>query len=131
MEPDGGEWVLMLWAAWGKDKTVNYLKALSKNNIVFGAGSTARTEMLAAGAFKIDLRLNLHRVPEFQKEGAPIEWVRTDPIYRGPRQDSLQSALRIPMPPYFLLIFLRRPRDNRRTTMLREDSCRIRESRAN
>ncbi len=34
MEPDGGEWVLMLWAAWGKDKTVNYLKALSKNNIV-------------------------------------------------------------------------------------------------
>ena len=80
MEPDGGEWVLMLWAAWGKDKTVNYLKALSKNNIVFGAGSTARTEMLAAGAFKIDLRLNLHRIPEFQKKGAPIEWVRTDPI---------------------------------------------------
>jgi hypothetical protein len=47
---------------------------------IFGAGSTARTEILAAGAFKIDLRLNLHRIPEFQKKGAPIEWVRSDPI---------------------------------------------------
>lgn len=84
MDKDGGDWVLMLWAAWGKEKTVNYLKNLAKNNIVLGAGSRARTEMLTAGALKIDLRLNLHQILEYQKKGAPLEWVRTDPIVSRP-----------------------------------------------
>ena len=80
VDKDGGKWVLMLWGAWGKEKTVSYLKNLAKNNIALGAGVTARTEMVAAGAFKIDLRLNLHRVIEYQQKGAPLEWVGTDPI---------------------------------------------------
>jgi len=80
MDRDAAEWVLMLWAAWGKERALNYLKALAKNNIVFGAGQTARLEMLGAGAFKIDLRLNLFRVLQYQKKGAPVDWVRTDPI---------------------------------------------------
>lgn len=80
MDKDGGEWVLMMWAAWGKERTVNYLKNLAKNNIVMGAGATARTELLAAGAYKIDLRLNLNRILDYQKKGAPLEWVRSDPI---------------------------------------------------
>ena len=80
MDRDAAEWVLMLWAAWGKEKALNYLKALAKNNIIFGAGQTARLEMLGAGAFKIDLRLNLFRVLQYQKKGAPVEWVRTDPV---------------------------------------------------
>lgn len=80
MDRDAAEWVLMLWAAWGKEKAVNYLRALAKNEIVFGAGQTARLEMLGAGAFKIDLRLNLFRVLQYQKKGAPVEWLRTNPI---------------------------------------------------
>lgn len=80
MGKDGADWVLMLWAAWGKEKTVNYLKTLAKNNIALGSGATARTEMLAAGAYKIDLRLNLHQILQYQKKGAPLEWVRTDPM---------------------------------------------------
>src|SRR5262249_5183335 len=50
------------------------------NNPVLGEGSSARTEMLAAGAAKIDLRLNLNQIRERQKKGAPIDWVRTNPI---------------------------------------------------
>ena len=84
MDKDGGDWVLMLWAAWGKEKTVTYLKSLAKNNLVLGTGSRARTEMLTAGAMKIDLRLNLHQILEYQKKGAPLEWVRTDPIVSRP-----------------------------------------------
>jgi iron(III) transport system substrate-binding protein len=80
MDRDAAEWVIMLWAAWGKEKALNYLKALAKNNLVFGAGQTARLEMLGAGAFKIDLRLNLYRVLQYQKKGAPVEWLRTDPV---------------------------------------------------
>ena len=81
---DGGEWVLMLWAAWGKEKTVNYLKNLAKNNVTLGAGAQARIEMLSAGAYKIDLRINLDRVLDYQKKGAPVEWARTDPILLRP-----------------------------------------------
>lgn len=80
MGKDGGDWVLMLWAAWGKEKTINYLKNLAKNDIAFGAGATARTELLAAGAYKIDLRLTLPRVLEYQQKGAPLDWVRTNPV---------------------------------------------------
>jgi iron(III) transport system substrate-binding protein len=80
MGKDSGDWVLMLWAAWGKEKTVNFLKRLAKNNVSPGAGATARIEMLAAGAYKVDLRLNLHQILEYQKKGAPLDWVRTDPM---------------------------------------------------
>ena len=80
MDRAGGEWVLMLWAAWGKEKTTNYLRNLAKNNLVLATGATARTEMLAAGAYKMDLRLNLNRILDYQEKGAPMEWVRTDPI---------------------------------------------------
>lgn len=80
MDRDGGEWVLMLWAAWGKEKTINYLKSLAKNNLALTTGATARSEMLAAGAYKIDLRLNLNRILDYQEKSAPLEWVRTDPI---------------------------------------------------
>jgi iron(III) transport system substrate-binding protein len=80
MDRAGGEWVLMLWAAWGKEKTVGYLKRLAQNNLAFSTGATQRTEMLAAGAHKIDLRLNLNRILDYQEKGAPLEWARTDPI---------------------------------------------------
>ena len=80
MDRDGGEWVLMLWAAWGKEKTINYLKRLASNNLLLSSGATQRTEMLAAGAHKTDLRLNLNRILDYQEKGAPLEWVRTDPI---------------------------------------------------
>jgi iron(III) transport system substrate-binding protein len=84
MDKDGSEWVLLLMSVWGKEKTLNYLKNLAKNNISLGASTTARTEMLGAGAFKLDLRLNLDRVLHYQQQGAPIDWVRTDPILTRP-----------------------------------------------
>jgi iron(III) transport system substrate-binding protein len=95
-DTDGGEWVLMLWAAWGKEKTVNYLKNLAKNNVTLGAGAQARIEMVSAGAYKIDLRINLDRVFDFQKRGAPVEWARTDPILLRP--SPIYIAERAPHP---------------------------------
>lgn len=80
MTRDGGEWSLQLWAAWGKEKMISYLKRLSQNNLVLGEGGTARLEMLAAGAFKIDMELNLNRIMDYQGKGAPLEWVRSNPI---------------------------------------------------
>ena len=80
IDKDAGDWVLMLWAAWGKDKVVSYLSRLSKNSPVLGSGVTAQMQMLAAGAFKIDARMNLNFILEYQEKGAPVEWVRSDPV---------------------------------------------------
>ena len=76
-EPD---WVLQLWAVWGKEKTVKFLNDLAKNKPVLGPGHTARAEMIASGANKVDIRLALHTVLNLQAKKAPIEWVRTNPI---------------------------------------------------
>ena len=78
--PKDYDWVLMLWSAWGREKTVAYLKNLAKNNPAIGPGHTARVEMIAAGAMKVDVRLPLHALLTYQGKGAPIEWARTDPI---------------------------------------------------
>ncbi|MBI2989109.1 MAG: extracellular solute-binding protein [Deltaproteobacteria bacterium] len=78
--PKDFDWAMMLWSAWGKEKTASYLKEFAKNKPVVGAGHNARAELLAAGAMKIDMRINLSDVLEYQGKGAPIEWVRADPI---------------------------------------------------
>ncbi|MGH7848343.1 MAG: ABC transporter substrate-binding protein [Candidatus Binatia bacterium] len=78
--PKDYDWAMMLWSAWGKEKTVTYLKEFAKNRPVLGPGHNARAEMLAAGATKIDVRINLSDVLEYQEKGAPVDWVRADPI---------------------------------------------------
>ena len=78
--PKDYDWAMMLWAAWGKEKTVNYLKEFAKNKPAVGAGHNARAELLAAGAMKIDARINLSDVMEYKEKGAPVDWVRADPI---------------------------------------------------
>lgn len=78
--PKDYDWAMMLWAAWGKEKTVAFLKEFAKNNPVVGSGHNARAELLAAGAMKIDVRVNLSDVLEYKEKGAPLDWVRADPI---------------------------------------------------
>ena len=78
--PKDYDWAMMLWAAWGKEKTVRFLKEFAKNQPVVGAGHNARAELLAAGAMKIDVRVNLSDVLEYKQKGAPVDWVRADPI---------------------------------------------------
>jgi iron(III) transport system substrate-binding protein len=78
--PKDYDWAMMLWAAWGKEKTVNYLKEFAKNKPAVGAGHNARAELLAAGAMKIDARINLSDVMEYKEKRAPVDWVRADPI---------------------------------------------------
>ena len=74
------DWVLMLWSAWGKEKTVNFLREFAKNKPVVGPGHNARAELLAAGANRMDTRINLSDVLDYQEKGAPLDWVRSDPI---------------------------------------------------
>ena len=46
MDKDGSEWVLLLISVWGKEKTLNYLTNLAKNNISLGEASTQWEEII-------------------------------------------------------------------------------------
>lgn len=70
----------MLRFAWGKEKTVDYLTKLAANGPLLKKGHSAQAEMLSAGEFKAIAEVFLYQVIAYQKKGAPIDWVRTDPI---------------------------------------------------
>lgn len=78
IDKNSADWVLMLWSAWGKEKTISFLKQLSKS-VVLGGSQSQRLELLAAGAIPIDMAISLHRLVEYQDKGAPLEFARTDP----------------------------------------------------
>ena len=78
IDKDSADWVLMLWSTWGKEKTISFLKQLSKN-VVLGGSQSQRLELLAAGAIPIDIAISMHRLAQYQDKGAPVDFARTDP----------------------------------------------------
>ncbi len=80
IDQEATEWALQLYSLWGKEKTLDYLQKVAKNEPLLKKGHTAMTEMLAAGEFKVACELLLYKTMEYIKKGAPIDWVRSDPI---------------------------------------------------
>jgi len=73
-------WYATLVAAWGKEKTQKYMKALAKQEIQWRRGHTLIAQLMTAGEFPVAI-VYAHRAEDMKKKGAPIEWVSTlDPI---------------------------------------------------
>jgi ABC-type Fe3+ transport system substrate-binding protein len=71
MDSDESEWFTGLISVWGKEKTVNYFKALAKQKLSLRRGHTLLAELTAAGEFPVAVNLFGYRVLELQKQGAP------------------------------------------------------------
>jgi len=69
---------------WGKEKTVDFFRALVKQEPSKQRGRTLLAQMLAAGEFPIVAELFSYRVLEFQERGAPVEIVNADPVIARP-----------------------------------------------
>jgi iron(III) transport system substrate-binding protein len=69
-----------LISAWGREKTEDYLKRLSRQNIVMRRGHTLIAQLLAAGDFPVAAELYDYRVLELKHRGAPVELVLTSPM---------------------------------------------------
>lgn len=78
IDKDSADWVLMLWSAWGKEKTINFLKQLSRNTVL-GGSQSQRIELLAAGAMSMDMAISMHKLVPYWDKGAPVDFARTDP----------------------------------------------------
>lgn len=74
------EFLDMLRIAMGKEKAVDYLTKLAANQPLLKKGHSAMAEMLAAGEVKVIAEVFLFQVNRYKNRGAPIEWVRSDPI---------------------------------------------------
>jgi iron(III) transport system substrate-binding protein len=66
LEPDRA---LMGWlAAWGEEKTRDFLKRLMRNGMVVRRGHTQQIQLLCGGEFKIGVELYAYRVAQFKHE---------------------------------------------------------------
>ena len=86
MENDMAELFAALIPIWGKDKTVNYFKALMGQNPSLRRGRSLMAQLLALGEFSVALGFYGYRVLELQDEGAPLEIIQGDPVVAWPRR---------------------------------------------
>ena len=78
------------WFAWvlqtmGKDKGLNYLRELSRQNLALRRESTAmRAQLVSAGESDLDIDSSLSVVTPMKKSGAPIDWTALTPALAVP-----------------------------------------------
>ena len=82
-------WVPGLMQTRGRDKTVNFLKALAQQDIYIRRGRSLHTQLLLAGEFDVQIVAYWHEVSRLMKEKAPIGWVGVEPAISGAPQISL------------------------------------------
>jgi len=86
MEHDLAELFAALIPIWGKDRTVNYFKALMKQEPSQRRGRSLLAQLLAVGEFPVALGFYGYRVLELQETGAPLEIIQADPVIAWPRR---------------------------------------------
>ncbi len=72
MDPASSDVVAGFIKAWGKDKTIEFLQCLNKNDVKMVEGTTAGTQQLASGEVEIKLDGMGHITKKFEKGGSPI-----------------------------------------------------------
>ncbi|MBI4528037.1 MAG: ABC transporter substrate-binding protein [Deltaproteobacteria bacterium] len=72
-------WVSNLLSIMGKEKGVEFLRALSKQNIYIRRGRSLITQLLLAGEFDLQITAYWYRVHRLMRSGAPLRWVGIEP----------------------------------------------------
>lgn len=74
------EWYANMLAFMGKEKGMEFMKELSKQDIQFRAGKRLLANLIIAGEFHIFLTSSGHTIESLRLNGAPIKWVPLNPI---------------------------------------------------
>lgn len=67
-------------SVWGEEKTTRLWEGIAAQEPGIVDGHTELAQLVSAGEFAISPNLYAYRVERLKSDGAPIEWVRTDPI---------------------------------------------------
>jgi iron(III) transport system substrate-binding protein len=82
-------WVPGLIQSMGREKAVNFLKALAQQEIYIRRGRSLLTQLLLAGEFDVQIVAYWHEVNRLMKQKAPVAWVGIEPAVTGAPQLSL------------------------------------------
>ena len=67
-------------SVWGEARTYEFWEGIAAQDPGIIDGHTELAELISAGEFAIAPNLYAYRVEKLKAEGAPIDWVRTDPV---------------------------------------------------
>jgi iron(III) transport system substrate-binding protein len=89
-------WFAVLLKHYGREKGLDYMRRLAKQDIQMGRGRTTQAQLISAGERAVGIALNSSSVVDFKTRGAPIDWTILDPYYAKPNM--LMFARHAPHP---------------------------------
>ncbi len=90
------EWSAVLQKHMGRDKALQYMRSLAKQDLRMMRGRTQQTQLLAAGERPIAIVLSGHTVLDLKAAGAPVDQVILDPYFA--QANKLMLARHAPHP---------------------------------
>lgn len=81
IEPSDVELYADMVGAWGQEKTQAFWEGIAANEPQLVDGHTELAEFMVAGEFALSPTVYGHRVTKLQDDAAPIDWVKTDPVF--------------------------------------------------
>ena len=81
VEASDVELLAMMMHHWGEEEAIDLWEGIAALQPGIVDGHTALAELVSAGEFNISPNLYAHRVENLKAKGAPLEWVRTDPVF--------------------------------------------------
>jgi iron(III) transport system substrate-binding protein len=79
LDDEAYEWFAVLLKSMGREKGLQYMKNLAKQDLRMVRGRTAQSQLLAAGERHLAIGLSGHTVLDLKARGAPLDQVILDP----------------------------------------------------
>jgi iron(III) transport system substrate-binding protein len=96
LDDEAYEWSAVLQRHMGREKALQYMRALAKQDLRMVRGRTAQSQLLAAGERPIAIVLSGHTVLDIKGQGAPVDQVILDPYFA--QANKLMLSRRAPHP---------------------------------
>ena len=85
IEATDAEWMATLVKKWGEKAGMAYFQRLSEMKPDMRKGHVLLAELIAAGEIPVGLTVYNANAESFKRRGAPIEWVRVQPVVARPQ----------------------------------------------
>ena len=83
-DPEAGYILAAMESAWGREKAVNYLGRLAKQDLSYRRGGTLTTQVVASGEFPIAIAINGETSAAVREKGAPLGFRVLQPVIVKP-----------------------------------------------
>ena len=96
LDDESYEWFAVLLKHFGREKGLQYMRSLAKQDLRMVRGRTAQSQLIAAGERSLAIVLSGHTVLDLKARGAPVDQVILDPYFA--QANKLMLARHAPHP---------------------------------